>query len=88
MNLVSLLIAPAVVAYGFGTDKNTPLRITISVVAALIIVAAVVVTQAQADLHGRGRPGGHVPRRSGSAPEYSRAHDRGHPAHRRVSLSA
>jgi K(+)-stimulated pyrophosphate-energized sodium pump len=42
MNLVSLLIAPAVVAYGFGTDKNTPLRITISVVAALIIVAAVV----------------------------------------------
>jgi K(+)-stimulated pyrophosphate-energized sodium pump len=42
MNLVSLLIAPAVVAYGFGTDKNTPLRISISVVAALIIVAAVV----------------------------------------------
>src|SRR6266498_186588 len=42
MNLVSLLIAPAVVAYGFGTDKNTPLRIAISVVAALIIVAAVV----------------------------------------------
>jgi K(+)-stimulated pyrophosphate-energized sodium pump len=42
MNLVSLLIAPAVVAWGIGTEKNTPLRIIIAVVAALIIVAAVV----------------------------------------------
>ncbi|MEU1685264.1 sodium-translocating pyrophosphatase [Micromonospora sp. NPDC005707] len=42
MNLVSLLIAPAVVAWSVGTDRNTPLRITIAVVAALVIVAAVV----------------------------------------------
>ncbi|HEX5541057.1 MAG TPA: sodium-translocating pyrophosphatase [Micromonospora sp.] len=42
MNLVALLIAPAVVAYSVGTDKNTPLRITIAVVAALIVVAAVI----------------------------------------------
>jgi K(+)-stimulated pyrophosphate-energized sodium pump len=42
MNLVSLLIAPAVVAWSFGTDSNTPLRVGIAVVAALIIVAAVV----------------------------------------------
>ena len=42
MNLVSLLIAPAVVAWGIGVDKNTPLRLTIAIVAALIIVAAVV----------------------------------------------
>jgi K(+)-stimulated pyrophosphate-energized sodium pump len=42
MNLVSLLIAPAVVAWGVGTEKNTPLRIIIAVVAALIIVTAVV----------------------------------------------
>jgi K(+)-stimulated pyrophosphate-energized sodium pump len=42
MNLVSLLIAPAVVAWSVGTDENTPLRIIIAVVAALIIVAAVV----------------------------------------------
>jgi K(+)-stimulated pyrophosphate-energized sodium pump len=42
MNLVSLLIAPAVVAWGIGDEKNTPLRIVIAVVAALIIVAAVV----------------------------------------------
>jgi K(+)-stimulated pyrophosphate-energized sodium pump len=42
MNLVSLLIAPAVVAWGVGTEKNTPLRVIIAIVAALIIVAAVV----------------------------------------------
>jgi K(+)-stimulated pyrophosphate-energized sodium pump len=42
MNLVSLLIAPAVVAWSIGTDKNTPLRIIIAIVAALIIAGAVV----------------------------------------------
>jgi K(+)-stimulated pyrophosphate-energized sodium pump len=41
MNLVSLLIAPAVVAWSVGEDKNTPLRIAVAVVAALIVVAAV-----------------------------------------------
>ncbi|MEQ4303798.1 sodium-translocating pyrophosphatase [Plantactinospora sp. B6F1] len=41
MNLVSLLIAPAVVAWSVGEDKNTALRIAVAVVAALIIVAAV-----------------------------------------------
>jgi K(+)-stimulated pyrophosphate-energized sodium pump len=42
MNLVALLIAPAVVSYSMGADKNTPLRVTIAVVATLIIVGAVV----------------------------------------------
>ncbi|RZU72850.1 K(+)-stimulated pyrophosphate-energized sodium pump [Micromonospora kangleipakensis] len=42
MNLVSLLIAPAVVAWSVGDDRNTPLRVTIALVAALIIAAAVV----------------------------------------------
>ncbi|GLY98211.1 sodium-translocating pyrophosphatase [Actinoplanes sp. NBRC 103695] len=42
MNLVSLLIAPAVVAWSIGTDQNDALRITIAVVAALVIVAAVI----------------------------------------------
>jgi K(+)-stimulated pyrophosphate-energized sodium pump len=42
MNLVSLLIAPAVVAWSIGDDANTPLRVTIAVVAAAIIAAAVV----------------------------------------------
>jgi K(+)-stimulated pyrophosphate-energized sodium pump len=41
MNLVSLLIAPAVVSYSVGNDKNNPLRITIAIVAALVVVAAV-----------------------------------------------
>ncbi|MFJ8579183.1 sodium-translocating pyrophosphatase [Micromonospora sp. NPDC093277] len=47
MNLVSLLIAPAVVAWSVGTDKNTGLRVTIALVAALIIVAAVVFSKRQ-----------------------------------------
>jgi K(+)-stimulated pyrophosphate-energized sodium pump len=42
MNLVSLLIAPAVVAWSIGTDANTALRVIVAIVAALIIVAAVV----------------------------------------------
>ncbi len=42
MNLVSLLIAPAVVAYSVGTAENDALRVGIAVVATLIIVAAVV----------------------------------------------
>ena len=42
MNLVSLLIAPAVVAYSIGTEQNDALRISIAVVAAAVIVGAVV----------------------------------------------
>ncbi|MFG1776668.1 sodium-translocating pyrophosphatase [Micromonospora sp. NPDC049051] len=42
MNLVSLLIAPAVVAWSVGDERNTGLRVGIAVVATLVIVAAVV----------------------------------------------
>jgi K(+)-stimulated pyrophosphate-energized sodium pump len=42
MNLVSLLIAPAVVSVSIGTGANTALRVTFAVVAALIIAGAVV----------------------------------------------
>jgi K(+)-stimulated pyrophosphate-energized sodium pump len=42
MNLVSLLIAPAVVMNSIGSEKNTGLRITIAVVATLVVVVAVV----------------------------------------------
>jgi K(+)-stimulated pyrophosphate-energized sodium pump len=42
MNLVSLLIAPAVVSLGIGNSANTPARVAIAVVAALIIAGAVV----------------------------------------------
>jgi K(+)-stimulated pyrophosphate-energized sodium pump len=42
MNLVSLLIAPAVVMYATAATANTALRLSIAVVAVLIIVGAVV----------------------------------------------
>jgi K(+)-stimulated pyrophosphate-energized sodium pump len=41
MNLVAVLIAPSVVKYSIGTDKNNALRITIAVVAAGLIAGAV-----------------------------------------------
>jgi K(+)-stimulated pyrophosphate-energized sodium pump len=45
MNLVSLLIAPAVVAMSVGTEENDPLRIGIAAVAALIIAGAVYISK-------------------------------------------
>ncbi|MEU4603217.1 sodium-translocating pyrophosphatase [Kribbella sp. NPDC023972] len=46
MNLVSVLIAPAVVGMSaIGEDTNTPLRIGIAVVAVVILVAAVIVSK-------------------------------------------
>jgi K(+)-stimulated pyrophosphate-energized sodium pump len=46
MNLVSVLIAPAVVGMSsIGEDKNTALRIIIALVAFVIIIAAVVVSK-------------------------------------------
>jgi K(+)-stimulated pyrophosphate-energized sodium pump len=45
MNLVALLIAPAVVQLSIGNDANTGLRILIAVVAVAIVVGAVVVSK-------------------------------------------
>ncbi|MDF2968674.1 MAG: V-type H(+)-translocating pyrophosphatase [Nocardioidaceae bacterium] len=45
MNLVSLLIAPAIVQLSVGVDENAPVRITIAVVAAAIIAGAIYVTK-------------------------------------------
>jgi K(+)-stimulated pyrophosphate-energized sodium pump len=45
MNLVSLLIAAAVVKMTYGADSNTPLRLAIAIVAALIIVVAVYISK-------------------------------------------
>jgi len=42
MNLVSLLIAPAVILWSTGSEQNTPLRVTIAVVAVAAVVGAVV----------------------------------------------
>jgi len=41
MNLVSLLIAPAVVKFSYGSDKNVGVRILIAVLSVLVIVFAV-----------------------------------------------
>jgi K(+)-stimulated pyrophosphate-energized sodium pump len=45
MNLVSLLIAPAIVMWSVGQDKNTALRIIVAIVAVLIIATAVVISK-------------------------------------------
>src|SRR4029079_10260203 len=45
MNLVSLLIAPAVVMWSIGDDANPALRISIAVVTALVVVAAVTIVK-------------------------------------------
>jgi K(+)-stimulated pyrophosphate-energized sodium pump len=45
MNLVSLLIAPAVVMYSTGTSMNTALRVTIAIVAALVVAATVTISK-------------------------------------------
>ena len=45
MNLVALLIAPAVVALSIGPSQNGPLRWAIAVVAALIVVVAVIISK-------------------------------------------
>ncbi|KAA2262280.1 sodium-translocating pyrophosphatase [Solihabitans fulvus] len=45
MNLVSVLIAPAIVSFSVGANPQTGIRLTIAGVAALIIIAAVVVSK-------------------------------------------
>jgi K(+)-stimulated pyrophosphate-energized sodium pump len=45
MNLVSLLIAPAIVTFSIGADKNTGVRVLIAVIAVVIIVGAVIVSK-------------------------------------------
>ena len=55
MNLVSLLIAPAIVSLSIGDDASTPLRILVALVAAAIIVGAVVSPSARASRSPRRR---------------------------------
>ena len=45
MNLVALLIVPAVVQLSVGTDANTWLRVVISLVAVVVVVGAVVISK-------------------------------------------
>ncbi len=48
MNLVSVLIAPAVVQLSIGKDANTPIRVVIALVAVAVIIAAVVIAKRRA----------------------------------------
>ncbi len=57
MNLVSLLIASAVVSLSVGDDQNDVVRILIAVVATAIIVVAVVVSKRRGNVMTRRRPG-------------------------------
>ena len=52
MNLVALLIAPAVVGLTVGDDSNTPVRVLIALVAVLVIVGAVVVSKRRSTVVG------------------------------------
>lgn len=45
MNLVSLLIAPTIVKFSYGDDKNVGLRVVIAVLAILVIVGAVYISK-------------------------------------------
>ncbi len=45
MNLVSVLIAPAVIEFSVGNDKNNAVRAVIAILAFLIIAAAVIVSK-------------------------------------------
>ncbi|MEU4445153.1 sodium-translocating pyrophosphatase [Actinosynnema sp. NPDC050801] len=45
MNLVSVLVAPAIITFSVGADASAGIRYTIAIVATLIIVAAVVVSK-------------------------------------------
>jgi K(+)-stimulated pyrophosphate-energized sodium pump len=45
MNLVSLLIAPAVVSLSVGDNANTAIRVLVALAAAAIIVGAVVLSK-------------------------------------------
>jgi K(+)-stimulated pyrophosphate-energized sodium pump len=45
MNLVALLIAPAVIKFSYGADKNIGVRITISVLAFLVIAVSVYISK-------------------------------------------
>jgi K(+)-stimulated pyrophosphate-energized sodium pump len=56
MNLVSLLIASAIVSMSVGDDKNTPLRIIISLVAVAIIVVAIVISKRRSTVIGDEAP--------------------------------
>ncbi len=73
MNLVSLLIAGAIVTMSVGDDANDPLRITIAIVAAAIIAGAVVLSKRRSTVIGDDDPG--TPAEPHTAPPPEASHD-------------
>ncbi|MEY9875712.1 K(+)-stimulated pyrophosphate-energized sodium pump [Streptacidiphilus sp. MAP12-33] len=76
MNLVSLLIATAIVKLGFGAHANAPLRIGIAVACLVVIVAAVWLSKrrgiamgAEPDSGSAGASGGEAPAVVGAVPQ-------------------
>jgi K(+)-stimulated pyrophosphate-energized sodium pump len=72
MNLVSLLIAAAVVKYSIGADKSTAVRAAVTTIAVVIIVAAVWFSKRksiaiESDDEGAGGEGPTVPRPTAAA---------------------
>jgi K(+)-stimulated pyrophosphate-energized sodium pump len=69
MNLVSLLIASAIVSMSVGDDQNDALRIVIAIVAAAIIAGAVIVSKRRSTVIGEDDPGRPAPPPAAPAPE-------------------
>ncbi|MGW0547286.1 sodium-translocating pyrophosphatase [Streptomyces altiplanensis] len=71
MNLVALLIAPAVVQFGYGDDASAGVRAVVATLAVAVIVGAVYVSKrrpiAVGDEDGPGGGSGRVPRPTGPA---------------------
>ncbi|MCZ9345318.1 sodium/proton-translocating pyrophosphatase, partial [Streptomyces sp. TRM76130] len=61
MNLVALLIAPAVITFSYGADENVGVRVLIAVVALLVIVGAVVASKRRGIAMGDEGDGGREP---------------------------
>lgn len=73
MNLVALLIAPAVVKFSYGVDANPAVRIVVAGVSIVVIVAAVYISKRRGvamggadDMDGAGGDGGQQREESGS----------------------
>ncbi|MER7644710.1 sodium-translocating pyrophosphatase [Streptomyces sp. NPDC126522] len=69
MNLVALLIAPAVIKFSYGDDKNIGVRITISVLAFLVIAVSVYISKRRGIVVGDGDGDGDDSDRSAKSPD-------------------
>jgi K(+)-stimulated pyrophosphate-energized sodium pump len=73
MNLVSVLIAPAIVTLSFGDDRNNVARYGIAAAAIIIVIAAVAVSKARDLAIGGDEDGASVARVGASAPDSGEA---------------